>query len=89
MAPQLHFEAQRQQTTEFKKACQLRAGVEGTISQAAYILSARQSRCRGTAKTHLQNLATAVAANLFRVIAWLNNEPRSATAKSHSALLAG
>lgn len=94
LAPQLHFEAQqearqRQQTTEFKEACQLRAGVEGTISQAAYVLGARQSRYRGTAKTHLQNLATAAAVNLFRVIAWLNNVPRSATPKSHFALLAG
>ncbi|MCB8982166.1 MAG: transposase [Ardenticatenaceae bacterium] len=55
MAPQLHFEAQQearqwQQTTEFKKACQLRACVEGTISQAAYVLGDRQSRYQGTEK---------------------------------------
>ena len=93
LAPQAHFEAQqaarlRQQTTEFKEAYKLRAGAEGTISQVAYALGARQSRYRGKAKTHLQHLATAAAVNLLRVIAWLNNVPRSATQKSHFALLA-
>ncbi|MBK8987689.1 MAG: IS1182 family transposase [Chloroflexi bacterium] len=94
LAPQAHFEAQqearqRQQTMEFKKACQLRAGVEGTVSQVAYTLGARQSRYRGVAKTHLQNLATAAAGNLLRIIAWLNDVPRAATPKSRFALLAG
>lgn len=93
LAPQSHFEGQqdarqRQQTTEFKEACTLRAGVEGTISQAAYALAARRSRYRGIAKTHLQHLATAAAVNLLRVIAWLNKVPRSATPQSHFALLA-
>lgn len=93
LAPQSHFEAQqsarhRQQTAEFKEACTLRAGIEGTISQAAYALGARRSRYRGMAKTHLQHLATAAAVNLLRVIAWLNKVPRSATPQSHFALLA-
>ncbi len=93
LAPQAHFEAQqearqRQQTTEYKEACQLRAGVEGTISQAAWSLRARQSRYRGRAKTYLQHLATAAAVNLLRVIAWLNNVPRSVTPQSRFALLA-
>lgn len=93
LAPRAHFEAQqearqRQQTTEFKEACHLRAGVEGTISQTAYALGARQARYRGIAKTHLQNLATAAATNLLRVIAWLNEVPRSVTPQSHFARLA-
>lgn len=93
LAPQTHFEAQqaarqRQQTTEFKESYKLRAGAEGTISQVAYALGARQARYRGKAKTHLQHLATAAAVNLLRVIAWLNNVPRSVTQKSHFALLA-
>ncbi|MBK9055324.1 MAG: hypothetical protein IPL78_31820 [Chloroflexi bacterium] len=40
------------------------------------------------AKAHLQHLATAAATNLLRVIAWLNEVPRSVTPKSHFALLA-
>lgn len=93
VAPQAHFEAQRaarhrQQTPEFKVACHLRAGVEGTISQTAYTLGARHARYRGMAKTHLQHLARAAATNLLRVIAWLNAVPRSQTPHSHFALLA-
>ena len=93
LAPQAHFEAQqtarqRQQTTEFKESCTLRAVVEGTISQAVYALGARRSRYRGLAKTHLQHLATAAAINVLRVIAWLNDVPRSATPQSHFSLLA-
>lgn len=93
LAPQSHFEAQqsarqRQQTAEFKEACTLRAGVEGTISQAVCALGARRSRYRGLAKTHLQHLATAAAVNLLRAIVWLNKVLRSATPQSHFALLA-
>jgi transposase len=93
LAPYSHYEAQqearhRQQTKEFKDACQRRAGVEGTISQAVCTFGVRQSRYRGIAKTHLQHLATAAAVNLFRIIAWLNEVPRSVTPQSHFARLA-
>lgn len=93
LAPQAHFEAQqfareRQKTADFKERYATRAGVEGTISQAAFALGARRARYRGMAKTHLQHLATATAMNLMRVIAWLNDVPRSTTPKSHFARLA-
>jgi transposase len=93
LAPQDHFEAQqaardRQKTTDFKEHYAVRAGVEGTISQAAFALGARRSRYRGMAKTHLQHLATATAMNLMRVIAWLNDIPSSTTPQSHFARLA-
>jgi len=93
LAPQSHFEAQqearhRQQTTEFKDAFKLRAGVEGTMSQAANALGARQSRYRGMTKTHLHHLGIAAAINLLRIIDWLNDVPRATTPKSHFALLA-
>lgn len=93
MAPQSQFEAQqtarqRQNTPEFKEVCQARAGVQGTISQAATALRARRSRYRGQAKTHLQHLATAAAINLLRASAWINKVPRSITRQSHFALLA-
>jgi transposase len=93
LAPQAHFEAQqsarhRQTTTDFKERYATRAGVEGTISHAAFTLGARRSRYRGMAKTHLQHLATATAMNLMRVMAWLNETPRSTTPQSHFARLA-
>jgi transposase len=93
LAPQTHYEAQqsarkRQKTADFKEQHTVRAGVEGTISQAAFTLGARRSRYRGMAKTHLQHLATATAMNLMRVIAWLNDVPRSTTPQSHFARLA-
>jgi len=91
--PQAHFEAQqlarqRQQTTDFKEAYATRAGVEGTISQAACALGARRSRYRGMTKTHFQHLVTAAAINLLRVLDWLNGVPPSTTPKSHFARLA-
>jgi transposase len=78
-----HEARQRQQTMDFKRACQLCAGVEGTVSQVAYTLGARQLRYQGVAKTHLSNLATVAAGDLLRIIAWLNDVPRAATPKSH------
>jgi transposase len=93
LAPQSHYEAQqaarqRQETPQFKAACAARAGVEGTISQAMVALDARRSRYRGMAKTHLHHLLVAAAINLLRVIAWLNEVPRSKTSISHFARLA-
>ena len=66
LAPQTHFDAQqnarrRQQSAAFKDACAVRAGVEGTMSQAACALGARRSRYRGLDKTHLQHLGVATA----------------------------
>jgi len=93
LAPQAHYEAQqiarqRQQITEFKNACHVRAGVEGTMSQAAHVLGARRSRYRGMDKTHLQHLGVAVAINLLRVVNWLNELPRAKTPQSRFARLA-
>jgi len=93
LAPQAHFEEQqsarnRQKTADFKERYATRAGVEGTISHAVFTLGARRSRYRGMAKAHLQHLATATAMNLMRVIAWLNDVPRSPTPQSHFARLA-
>src|SRR5690606_35509464 len=84
LAPQAHYEAQqnarqRQQTPDFKTACHVRAGVEGTMSQAACVLAARRSRYRGMDKTHLQHLGVAAAINLLRVMDWLNEVPRAKT----------
>lgn len=93
LAPQAHYEAQqnarqRQQTPDFKTACHVRAGVEGTMSQAACVLGARRSRYRGMDKTHLQHLGVAAAINLLRVMDWLNEVPRAKTPRSRFARLA-
>jgi hypothetical protein len=66
----------------------MRAGVEGTISQAVFALGMRRTRYRGLSKTHLQHVATSAAINLKRALAWLDGEPRSGTYRSHFARLA-
>jgi hypothetical protein len=38
-------------------------------------LALRQSRYRGLARTHLQQLLNATAMHIVRVIAWLKGEP--------------
>jgi len=93
LAPQEHYEVQqlarqRQKTDEFRKQHAVRAGVEGTISQAAFALGVRRSRYRGRTKTHHQHIAIAAALDLCRVLAWLEEVPRSATRQSHFAALA-
>ena len=84
LRPQAQHEALEQYrlyqaTPEFKALADLRAGVEGTISQAVRVFELRRSRYRGLAKTHLQHLLTAAALNLVRVYAWLSGVPRAKT----------
>lgn len=79
---------QRQETAEFRQQYAVRAGIEGTVSQAVNALEMRRTRYRGLTKTHLQHVATAAAMNLVRVVNWLLEIPRSETRKSRFALLA-
>jgi transposase len=77
--PQAHHEAmqaarQRQETPEFKEKYALRSGVESSLSQGIRRFALRQSRYRGLARTHLQQLLTATAMNIVRVIAWLKGK---------------
>ena len=53
----------------------LRSGVESSLSQGIRRFDLRQSRYFGFARTHLQQLLTATAMNIVRVIAWLWEEP--------------
>jgi Transposase DDE domain len=53
----------------------LRAGVESSLSQGIRRVDLRRSRYLGLARTHLQQLLTATAMNVVRVIAWLWGEP--------------
>jgi transposase len=89
-AQQLALQAarERQTTEEFQQTYAARAGVEGTISQAAFALAMRRTRYRGLDKTHLQNIATVVAINLQRFVDWLLEIPRSQTYQSPFARLA-
>ena len=80
VSPQVHHEAlqaarQRQETPQFKAQYALRAGVESSLSQGIRRFDLRRSRYLGLARTHLQQLLTATAMNVVRVIAWLWGEP--------------
>jgi transposase len=80
VSPQVHHKAlqaarQRQGTPQFKVQYALRAGVESSLSQGIRRFDLRRSRYIGLARTHLQQLLTATAMNIVRVIAWLWGEP--------------
>jgi transposase len=63
------------ETPEFAAQYALRAGVESSLSQGTRRFDLRRSRYLGLARTHLQQLLTATAMNIVRVIAWLRGEP--------------
>jgi transposase len=79
---------QRQRTAEFKAAINVRAGVEGTMSQGIRCFELRQTRYIGLARTHLQHILTAVAMNIVRLVAWWQGTKHSRTRISHFAALA-
>lgn len=93
LRPRAQYEAlvrarQQQQTPEWKKQYDQRAGIEGTLSQGIRGYQLRQARYIGQAKTHLQNVLTAAAINLVRIVSWLNEIPQAKTRVSHFAKLA-
>ena len=65
-----------------------RAGVAGSLSQGVRAFGIRRTRYRKLAKTHLQQVVTAVAINIDRIAAWLEGRPFAATRISHFAALA-
>jgi transposase len=76
----------RRQETEYKELYALRAGMEGSLSQAVRRCGLRKTRYIGLVKTHLQNIVIATALNLVRLLNWLadvpvGKPPRSAFAK--------
>jgi len=78
---------ERQKTEAFKQAYRKRSGIEGTLSQTIRSSGLRRSRYVGQAKTHLQNLAIAVATNIKRLADWLNEFPLASTRHSRFTLL--
>ena len=78
---------QRQTTPEFRAVYAVRAGCESTISQGVRAFDLRRARYRGLAKTALQQLLTAMAMTLVRVITWLDDpKPTPAHRGSFAAL---
>ncbi|TME10765.1 MAG: IS1182 family transposase [Chloroflexi bacterium] len=84
----LQHARQRQQTPAFKKLYAKRAGIEGTLSQGVRAFGLRRSRYVGEAKTRLQMCMTAVAINVVRIGAWIEEQPRGQTRRSRFAALA-
>jgi transposase len=76
-----------QLTEEWKARYNIRAGVEGTISQAVRRTGIRRTRFTGLSKTHLGNVLAATAVNLIRLDAWFSGIPLGATRTSHLAQL--
>lgn len=78
----------RQALPAFKELYPTRAGIEGTISQGARAFDLRKARYIGLAKTHLQQVCSAVAMNLSRLAAWFLERPIATTRVSTFAALA-
>jgi transposase len=76
-----------QQTPQWKARYDIRAGIEGTISQAVRRTRLRRTPYHGQAKTHLANVLSATAINIIRIDAWLNGTPLGTTRVSHLARL--
>jgi hypothetical protein len=77
----------QQKTKHWQTKYALRAGVEGTISQAVAVTDMRHARYRGLEKVHLQHVYSAVALNLIRLDHWWNGHSLDRTRTSHLARL--
>jgi len=71
-----------------RRAYARRAGIEGTISQGVRAFGLRRSRYVGLVKTGLQQVCTAAAINVSRVVHWVNGRPRAKTRVTRFAALA-
>ena len=78
---------QREKTSEYAEVYKKRAGVEGSLSQAVRSSGMRRARYVGLAKTHLQNVLTAVATNAVRIANWMADLPLEKTRRSAFAKL--
>lgn len=79
---------ERMTSEEGRELYKVRAGVEGTISQAVRSSGLRQARYRGLNKVHLQHVATAAAVNVARLGAWWEGRLHAPTCISRFARLA-
>jgi IS5 family transposase len=65
----------------------IRAGIEGTISQAVTITGIRRARYTGIAKVRLEHVLAATAINLIRLDAWWTGTPVARTRTTRLARL--
>jgi len=72
----------------WKRCYRVRAGIESTLSQGVRAFGMRRSRYIGLAKTGLQQVCTAAAMNVSRVVNWLDGRPRAKTRVTRFAALA-
>lgn len=76
---QARMTAQRvQDTDQWRTTYNIRAGIEGTVSQAVRGPDLRHSRYRGLPKAHLQNVFIGMALNIRRLGAYFNTKPQPA-----------
>ena len=78
----------RMRSAEGKKEYEVRAGIEGTLSQGVRAFGLRRTRYRGLAKTSWQHAVTATAINVGRALNWLDGVQPSKTRTSRFAALA-
>jgi transposase len=64
-----------QDSDQWRTTYNARAGIEGTISEAVRGPNLRYARYRGLAKTHLQNILSAIAINIGRLGAYFDVKP--------------
>lgn len=76
-----------QLTKTWKARYNVRAGIEGTLSQGIRAFGMRRTRYIGLAKAHLQHLLTAAAMNVVRLSNWLDGMPHAKTRTSRFAAL--
>jgi transposase len=72
----------------WQKRYAVRAGIEGTLSQGVRAFGMRRSRYVGEIKTGLQQVCTAAAINVARIVNWLAGSPRARTRTTRFAALA-
>ena len=72
----------------WKRRYRVRAGIESTLSQGVRAFGMRRSRYIGLAKTGLQQVCTAAAMNVSRIVNWLDGRPRAKTRVTRFAALA-
>jgi transposase len=76
--------ARAEQTSpQWRERYKIRAGIEGTIAQAAHTTGIRHARYTGLAKTRLEHALAATAVNLIRLDAWWTGHPLDRTRTSH------
>ena len=78
----------RMENPAWKRRYRVRAGIESTLSQGVRAFGMRRSRYIGLAKTGLQQVCTAAAMNVSRIVNWLDGRPRAKTRVTRFAALA-